>query len=81
MYRLHAYTLGLRAQALRQQSLQLHRDIGYMIDTLQIPKSNKLLAPGVPIFPDNETSSRYVGDLSILGKNFCEFSNVNAFIF
>lgn len=68
MYRLHAYTLGLKAQEYRQQSLFLHRDLKYMLDLLQIPKTNKLLAPGVPIFPDNDTSSRYLGDSSILGK-------------
>lgn len=69
MYRLHAYTLGIQAQGYRQQTLLLHRDIAYMIDLLQIPKSNKLLAPGVPIFPDNETTSRYLGDHGILGMS------------
>lgn len=68
MYRLHAYTLGLKAQQQRQDSLFLHRDIQYMLDLLQFPKTTKLLAPGVPIFPDNETSVKYLGDPSILGE-------------
>jgi len=67
MYRLYAYTLGLKGQEYRQKTLLLHRDIAYMIELLQIPKSNRLLAPGVPIFPKNETSSLYLGDHSILG--------------
>lgn len=68
MYRLHAYTLGIKAQQQRQDSLFLHRDIQYMLDLLQFPKTTKLLAPGVPIFPDNETSNKYLGDPSILGR-------------
>lgn len=67
MYRLHAYTLGLKAQELRQQSLFLHRDIAHMTALLQIPKINKNLAPGVPIFPSDETSSGYLGDHDVLG--------------
>nr|XP_019542414.2 LOW QUALITY PROTEIN: chondroitin sulfate synthase 1-like [Aedes albopictus] len=68
MYRLHAYTLGLKAQELRQQSLMLHRDIAQMTALLQIPRINKNLAPGVPIFPSDETSADYLGDHSILGS-------------
>lgn len=71
MYRLHAYTLGLRVQELRQRKLSLHRDIGYMINQLQIPQGNKLLAPGVPIFPENETNGigrRIFSDHNLLGK-------------
>lgn len=67
MYRLHAYTLGLKAQELRQQSLMLHRDIAQMTTLLQIPKINKNLAPGVPIFPSAEASSEYLGDHNVLG--------------
>ncbi|XP_055545377.1 chondroitin sulfate synthase 1 isoform X1 [Wyeomyia smithii] len=67
MYRLHAYTLGLKAQELRQQSLLLHRDIAQMTALLQIPKINKNLAPGVPIFPSAESSSDYLGDHNVLG--------------
>lgn len=68
MYRLHAYTLGLKAQELRQQSLMLHRDIAQMTALLQIPRINKNLAPGVPIFPSDETSADYLGDHTILGS-------------
>uniref|UniRef100_A0A182J0V2 Hexosyltransferase n=1 Tax=Anopheles atroparvus TaxID=41427 RepID=A0A182J0V2_ANOAO len=67
MYRLHAYTLGLRAQELRQESLLLHRDIAQMTALLQIPRINKNLAPGVPIFPQDESSSDYLGDHNVLG--------------
>ncbi|XP_039438411.1 chondroitin sulfate synthase 1 isoform X1 [Culex pipiens pallens] len=68
MYRLHAYTLGLKAQEFRQQSLLLHRDIAQMTTLLQIPKINKNLAPGVPIFPQDETSPAYLGDHNVLGS-------------
>lgn len=74
MYRLHAYTLGLRAQELRQRKLLLHRDIAYMLELLQVPRSNRLIAPGVPIFPENETNGgvtgtvRHVSDHNLLGK-------------
>ncbi|XP_055617155.1 chondroitin sulfate synthase 1 isoform X2 [Toxorhynchites rutilus septentrionalis] len=69
MYRLHTYTLGLKAQELRQQSLFLHRDIAQMTALLQIPKINKNLAPGVPIFPSDETSTGYLGDHDVLGRS------------
>uniref|UniRef100_A0A182Q9N3 Hexosyltransferase n=1 Tax=Anopheles farauti TaxID=69004 RepID=A0A182Q9N3_9DIPT len=67
MYRLHAYMLGLQAQELRQESLLLHRDIAQMTSLLQIPRINKNLAPGVPIFPQDETSAGYLGDHNVLG--------------
>ncbi|XP_053678321.1 chondroitin sulfate synthase 1 [Anopheles nili] len=67
MYRLHAYMLGLRAQELRQESLLLHRDIAQMTTLLQIPRINKNLAPGVPIFPQDESSTGYLGDHNVLG--------------
>uniref|UniRef100_A0A182MEV0 Hexosyltransferase n=1 Tax=Anopheles culicifacies TaxID=139723 RepID=A0A182MEV0_9DIPT len=67
MYRLHAYMLGLQAQELRQESLLLHRDIAQMTELLQIPRINKNLAPGVPIFPEDETSTGYLGDHNVLG--------------
>uniref|UniRef100_A0A182KC49 Hexosyltransferase n=1 Tax=Anopheles christyi TaxID=43041 RepID=A0A182KC49_9DIPT len=67
MYRLHAYMLGLQAQELRQESLLLHRDIAQMTELLQIPRINKNLAPGVPIFPEDESSTGYLGDHNVLG--------------
>uniref|UniRef100_A0A182MZU9 Hexosyltransferase n=1 Tax=Anopheles dirus TaxID=7168 RepID=A0A182MZU9_9DIPT len=67
MYRLHAYMLGLQAQELRQESLLLHRDIAQMTALLQIPRINKNLAPGVPIFPQDEASTGYLGDHNVLG--------------
>ncbi|XP_049298887.1 chondroitin sulfate synthase 1 isoform X2 [Anopheles funestus] len=69
MYRLHAYMLGLQAQELRQESLLLHRDIAQMTALLQIPRINKNLAPGVPIFPEDETSTGYLGDHNVLDLN------------
>jgi chondroitin sulfate synthase len=69
MYRLYAYNLGLTAQQLRQDSLYLHRDIAMMISLLQIPKTHKMLARGVPLFPENDNDSfNFIGDHDILGK-------------
>uniref|UniRef100_A0A2M4BCY8 Hexosyltransferase n=1 Tax=Anopheles marajoara TaxID=58244 RepID=A0A2M4BCY8_9DIPT len=67
MYRLHAYMLGLKAQELRQQSLLLHRDIAMATSLLQLPRINKNLAPGVPIFPQDENNIDYLGDHNVLG--------------
>lgn len=39
-----------------------------MLDLLQIPKTTKILSPGVPIYPDNENKNNYLGDPDILGK-------------
>lgn len=73
MYRLYAYHLGLTAQQLRQESLYLHRDIAQMISLLQIPKTHKMLARGVPLFPENDNDSfNFVGDHDILGKLWLE---------
>lgn len=70
MYRIHAYNLGLKAQELRQEALHLHRDIAQMIHLLQIPKTYKMLAKGVPLFPENDVDSLYfLDDHSILGNN------------
>lgn len=72
MHRLYAYYLGLTAQELRQQSLYLHRDIAQMISLLQIPKTHKMLARGVPLFPENDNDSfNFIGDHDILGKSHC----------
>jgi chondroitin sulfate synthase len=69
MYRLYAYNLGLNAQQLRQDSLYLHRDIAQMISLLQIPKTHKMLARGVPLFPENDNDSfNFIGDHDILGE-------------
>lgn len=69
MHRMYAYYLGLTAQELRQQSLYLHRDIAQMISLLQIPKTHKMLARGVPLFPENDNDSfNFVGDHDILGE-------------
>lgn len=70
MHRMYAYYLGLTAQELRQQSLYLHRDIAQMISLLQIPKTHRMLARGVPLFPENDNDSfNFVGDHDILGRN------------
>lgn len=69
MHRMYAYYLGLTAQELRQQSLYLHRDIAQMISLLQIPKTHKMLARGVPLFPENDNDSfNFIGDHDILGR-------------
>ncbi|XP_049531022.1 chondroitin sulfate synthase 1 isoform X2 [Anopheles darlingi] len=69
MYRLHAYMLGLSAQELRQHSLLLHRDIAMATSLLQLPQINKNLAPGVPIFPQDENNIDYLGDHNVLDLN------------
>lgn len=70
MYRLHAYMQGLRAQELRQQSLQLHRDIAAMKTLLTEGSSaaDDVLSGMPPIFPDGPESDRYLGDHSVLGE-------------
>lgn len=69
MYRLHAYNMGLTAQELRQQSLFLHRNIAQMINLLQIPKTHKMLARGVPLFPESDNDSYFfLDDHDILGN-------------
>lgn len=83
MYRLHAYMQGLRAQELRQQSLQLHRDIAAMKALLAPPTDveagrdggkgvddggDSSLVSGVPIFPVGPESDLYLGDHSVLGE-------------
>ncbi|CRK90556.1 CLUMA_CG004259, isoform B [Clunio marinus] len=77
MHRMYAYYLGLTAQELRQQSLYLHRDIAQMISLLQIPKTHKMLARGVPLFPDNDRDSfNFIDDHDILGN----FPNLNRYM-
>lgn len=39
-----------------------------MLDLLQIPKTTKILSPGVPIYPESENKNNYLGDPDILGK-------------
>jgi len=71
MYRMYAYYLGLSAQELRQQSLYLHRDIAQMISLLQIPKTHKMLANAVPLFPesdDDDDSFIFLDDHDVLGE-------------
>lgn len=70
MHRMYAYYLGLSAQELRQQSLYLHRDIAQMISLLQIPKTHKMLARFVPLFPEYENDSfNFEGDHDVLGES------------
>lgn len=67
---LNHFFQGQLAQENRQEALYLHRDIESMKNLLQYPKTNKMLAPQVPIFPHGETSSYYLGDPNILGKYY-----------
>lgn len=70
MYRLHAYMQGLRAQELRQQSLQLHRDIAAMKVLLTDGSAAEDVLSGMPpIFPDGPESDRYLGDHNVLSKS------------
>lgn len=70
MYRLHAYMQGLRAQEMRQQALQLHRDIAAMNTLLTegADAQDSALSGMPPIFPDGPESDRYLGDHSVLSK-------------
>lgn len=44
-------------------------DIQQMISLLQIPKTHKMLARGVSLFPENDNDSfNFVGDHDMLGK-------------
>lgn len=70
MYRLHVYMEGLKAQERRQDALFLHRDISSMVELLHMDRSNRFIAPGVPILPvhhlRNESS---LGDADVLGQS------------
>lgn len=69
MYRLHAYMQGLRAQELRQEALQLHRDIAAMKTLLADGSAAQDVLSGMPpIFPEGPESDRYLGDHSVLSK-------------
>src|SRR5690349_25121262 len=66
MYRLYAYYLGQTAQELRQESLNLHKDIAQMKNLLKHPKSQEMWTRVVedddlietPSFFSHETSEK-----------------------
>lgn len=52
-------------------NFQCAGDIQQMISLLQIPKTHKMLARGVSLFPENDNDSfNFVGDHDMLGKFF-----------
>lgn len=69
MYRLHSYIQGLKADEIRQESLNLHRDISKMVNLLEIPYESKFLVPGIPLYPERNISNKQYDDHDILGAN------------
>lgn len=70
MYRLHVYTEGLKAQERRQEALLLHRDVSTMVELLHMDKSNKFIAPGVPILPVGHLRNEsLLADAEVLGQS------------
>lgn len=70
MYRLYVYMEGLRAQERRQEALLLHRDILTMVKLLHMDKSNKFIAPGVPILPTAHLRNEsFLGDAEVLSQS------------
>lgn len=55
-------------------NVQRAGDIQQMISLLQIPKTHKMLARGVSLFPENDNDSfNFVGDHDMLGKSLWFF--------
>ncbi|CAH2261527.1 jg20151 [Pararge aegeria aegeria] len=70
MYRLHTYFKNLRIQDLREQSLDLHRDIQSSARELGVEGThvnNFVLPGGVPLFTAKMGEPGYLGDNRILG--------------
>ncbi|KAL9877931.1 chondroitin sulfate synthase isoform 1-T3 [Glossina fuscipes fuscipes] len=69
MYRLHSFVQGLKAEEMRQESLQLNRDIKRMAKYLEIPDDSSFLVPGILLIPKEENGKRHFQDHNILGTN------------
>ncbi|CAG9565853.1 unnamed protein product [Danaus chrysippus] len=70
MYRLHTYFKNLHIQSLREQSLDLHRDIASSVHELGVKMDQVAdyeLEPGVPLFPAKIGEPGYLGNNRILG--------------
>ncbi|XP_048484446.1 chondroitin sulfate synthase 1 [Plutella xylostella] len=70
MYRLHSYFKNLRIQELREQSVQLHRDISSSLKALGVASDHAqgyTLPGGLPLFPAKIGQAGYLGDNEILG--------------
>ncbi|XP_067639978.1 LOW QUALITY PROTEIN: chondroitin sulfate synthase 1 [Eurosta solidaginis] len=67
MYRLHSFVQGLKAEEMRQESLELHRDIKRMANFLEIPSDSRYLVPGIELIPEKTNSEQHYEDHSILG--------------
>ncbi|XP_053948348.1 chondroitin sulfate synthase 1 [Anastrepha ludens] len=67
MYRLHSFVQGLKAEEMRQESLELHRDIKRMASFLEIPNDSKYLVPGIELIPEKTNSDQHYEDHNILG--------------
>ena len=67
----HLSFQNLQIQDLREQSLDLHRDIASSMRALGVDSEqveDYMLADGVPLFPEKIGEPGYLGDNSILGK-------------
>ncbi|XP_047532573.1 chondroitin sulfate synthase 1 [Vanessa atalanta] len=70
MYRLHTYFKNLHIQDLREQSLDLHRDISSSVRQLGVATdevANFVLPGDVPLFPVKIGEPGYLGNNKILG--------------
>ncbi|XP_030378100.1 chondroitin sulfate synthase 1 [Scaptodrosophila lebanonensis] len=70
MYRLHSYIQGLKAEELRQESLQLHRDIKRMAKYLEVPDESTFMLPSMrpaSATAQSDNRKRHFEDHNILG--------------
>ncbi|XP_069966792.1 chondroitin sulfate synthase 1 isoform X4 [Bactrocera oleae] len=67
MYRLHSFVQGLKAEEIRQESLELHRDIKRMASFLEIPSDSKYFVPGIELIPEEINNGQHYEDHNILG--------------
>ncbi|XP_059047987.1 chondroitin sulfate synthase 1 [Achroia grisella] len=70
MYRLHSYFKNLRIQEIREDTLDLHRDIAMSLRELSVPADQveDFVLPGdIPLFPVKLGESGYLGNNTILG--------------
>ncbi|KAI5643856.1 chondroitin n-acetylgalactosaminyltransferase domain-containing protein [Phthorimaea operculella] len=70
MYRMHSYFKNLRIQEIREESLDLHRNIAAAMKELQVPSeaiADYVLPGDTPLFPAKLGDPGYLGDNEILG--------------
>ncbi|KAJ2949392.1 hypothetical protein O0L34_g15306 [Tuta absoluta] len=70
MYRMHSYFKNLRIQELKEEALDLHRDIAASMKKLEVPSeaiADYVLPGDTPLFPAKLGEPGYLGDNEILG--------------